>query len=126
MKLDRTTKKSNKTTTIASVTAATWKGIVTLTGETYSEYFQVRLTADELRALLALVESGMQRDDAYRIVQEDAQRAWDTGVELRDLLAERDLGLDLDAIFDLGHYTRFAERIVGRLDAIPDLAPAAA
>jgi adenylosuccinate lyase len=78
------------------------------------------------RVLLALVAQGRSRDEAYRIVQEDAQRAWDTGVELRDLLAERDLGLDLDAIFDLGHYTRFAERIVGRLDAIPDLAPAAA
>jgi adenylosuccinate lyase len=70
------------------------------------------------RVLLALVEGGMQRDDAYRIVQEDAQRAWDTGVQLRELLAERDLGLDLDAIFDLGHYTRHARELVGRLDAI--------
>ena len=31
------------------------------------------------RALTALVESGMTRDDAYRVVQESAQRAWDTG-----------------------------------------------
>ena len=31
------------------------------------------------RALTALVESGMTRDDAYRVVQENAQRAWDTG-----------------------------------------------
>ena len=30
------------------------------------------------RVLLALVARGMQRDEAYRIVQEDAQRAWDT------------------------------------------------
>jgi adenylosuccinate lyase len=30
------------------------------------------------RALTALVESGMSRDDAYRVVQENAQRAWDT------------------------------------------------
>ena len=78
------------------------------------------------RVLLALIERGYSRDEAYRIVQEDAQRAWDTGVHLRELLAARDLGLDLDALFDLGHYTRFAERIVGRLDAIPALAPAAA
>ena len=40
------------------------------------------------RALTALVESGMTRDDAYRVVQENAQRAWDTGTEFRDLLAE--------------------------------------
>jgi adenylosuccinate lyase len=78
------------------------------------------------RVLLALIEQGRSRDEAYRIVQEDAQRAWDTATPLRELLAARDLGLDLDAIFDLGHYTRFAHRIVGRLDTIPELAPALA
>ena len=78
------------------------------------------------RVLLALVEGGMARDDAYRIVQEDAQRAWDTGTPLRDLLAARDLGLDLDAIFDLGHYTRHAHEVVGRLDAIAPVAAGAA
>ena len=65
----------------------------------------------------------MQRDEAYRIVQEDAQRAWDTGTPLRDLLAARDLGLDLDELFDLAHYTRHAPEVIGRLDAI---APAGA
>ena len=30
------------------------------------------------RVLLALVEQGMQRDDAYRLVQRLAQQAWDT------------------------------------------------
>ena len=44
------------------------------------------------RVLLALVERGMQRDDAYRIVQEDAQRAWDTATPLRELLAAREPG----------------------------------
>jgi adenylosuccinate lyase len=70
------------------------------------------------RALLALVARGWQRDDAYRIVQEDASRAWDTGTPLRELLAARDLRLDLDAVFDLSAYTRHAGDIVGRLDAI--------
>jgi adenylosuccinate lyase len=70
------------------------------------------------RVLLALVENGMARDDAYRLVQEEAQRAWDTATPLRDLLAVRDLGLDLDAIFDLDHYTRHAREVVGRLDVI--------
>jgi adenylosuccinate lyase len=78
------------------------------------------------RVLLALVEQGRTRDEAYRIAQDEAQRAWDSGTHLRDLLAQRDLGLDLDAIFDLGHYTRFAHEIVGRLDTIPELAPAPA
>jgi adenylosuccinate lyase len=70
------------------------------------------------RVLLALVAGGMQRDEAYRIVQEDAQRAWDERTPLRDLLAARDLGLDLDEIFDLAHYTRHAREVIGRLDAI--------
>jgi adenylosuccinate lyase len=70
------------------------------------------------RALLALVAGGMERDDAYRIVQEDAQRAWDTGTPLRELLAARDLDVDLDALFDLAQFTRHAGEIVGRLDAL--------
>jgi adenylosuccinate lyase len=71
------------------------------------------------RVLLALVAGGMQRDDAYRIVQEDAQRAWESGTPLRDLLAARGgLDLDLDDLFDLGHYTRHAHEVVGRLEAI--------
>src|SRR5207253_1437313 len=54
------------------------------------------------RVLLALVETGSSRDDAYRLVQALAQRAWDEGVPLRELLAadERAAGLDLDQIFD--------------------------
>jgi adenylosuccinate lyase len=72
------------------------------------------------RVLLALVAAGSTRDDAYRIVQELAQRAWDEGVPLRELLAddERAAGLDLEEIFDYGHYVRYAQQIVGRLDAI--------
>ncbi|HEY5193889.1 MAG TPA: adenylosuccinate lyase [Solirubrobacteraceae bacterium] len=79
------------------------------------------------RVLLALVEGDagrgrapMVRDDAYRIAQELAQRAWDEGTPLRDLLAtdERAAGLDLDGIFDYGHYTRHAQEIVARLDEI--------
>ncbi|MGK2939565.1 MAG: adenylosuccinate lyase [Solirubrobacteraceae bacterium] len=67
------------------------------------------------RILLALVARGLQRDDAYRIVQESAQEAWDSRTPLRELLEREELGLDLDEIFDLGHYTRYADEIVGRL-----------
>jgi adenylosuccinate lyase len=71
------------------------------------------------RVLLALVEGGRARDEAYRIVQEAAQRAWDERTPLRELLEAQDLGLDLDAIFDLGYYTRYAKEIVGRLADAP-------
>jgi adenylosuccinate lyase len=70
------------------------------------------------RALLALVEAGRTRDDAYRIVQENAQRAWDTGTPFRDLLAQAAPELDLDAVFDASAYTKHIDRLVGRLDSL--------
>jgi adenylosuccinate lyase len=72
------------------------------------------------RVLLALVARGMGRDEAYRVVQRLAQRALDTGVPLRDLLAAdpAGAGLDLDAIFDYGCFVRYAPEIVGRLEEI--------
>jgi len=70
------------------------------------------------RALLALVEFGRPREDAYRIVQAAAQRAWDEGTPFRDLLGEAAPELDLDAIFDANAFVRHARTIVGRLDRI--------
>jgi adenylosuccinate lyase len=70
------------------------------------------------RALLALVEAGHSRDDAYRIVQEAAQRAWAEGIEFRGLMAEAALELDLEAVFDPAAFVRHAPKIVGRLDRI--------
>ena len=70
------------------------------------------------RALTALVESGMTRDDAYRVVQENAQRAWDTRTEFRDLLAEATPDLDLDAVFDYNAYLTHLPEIFERLEAI--------
>jgi adenylosuccinate lyase len=71
------------------------------------------------RVLLALVKGGMARDDAYRIVQRLAQQAWDTQTPLRDLLAGEPAaaGLDLDAIFDYGHYIRHVPEVLARLPA---------
>jgi adenylosuccinate lyase len=70
------------------------------------------------RALTALVESGMTRDDAYRVVQENAQRAWDTRTEFRDLLAEAAPDLDLDAVFDYDAYLTHLPEIFERLEAL--------
>jgi adenylosuccinate lyase len=72
------------------------------------------------RVLLALVESGLNRDDAYRIVQRLAQQAIDDRVQLRELLQAdpEAAGLDLDAIFDYAPFVRYADEIVARLDAI--------
>ena len=72
------------------------------------------------RALLALVESGRSRDEAYRVVQENAQRAWHESTPFRGLLAEAAPELDLDAVFDPEAFVRHAAEIVGRLDEIAD------
>ncbi|MGN6663127.1 MAG: adenylosuccinate lyase [Solirubrobacterales bacterium] len=72
------------------------------------------------RALTALVESGMSRDDAYRVVQENAQRAWDTRTEFRDLLAEAAPQLDLDAVFDYSAYLTHVPEVFERLEALRD------
>ena len=70
------------------------------------------------RALTALVESGMTRDDAYRVVQENAQRAWDTRTEFRDLLAAAAPDLDLDAVFDYGAYLTHVPEVFERLEVL--------
>ncbi len=70
------------------------------------------------RALTALIESGMTRDDAYRTVQEAAQKAWDTGTEFRELIGAAAPQLNLDEVFDYGAYTKHVPELIARLDRI--------
>ena len=70
------------------------------------------------RALTSLVESGTSRDDAYRIVQESAQRAWDEGTSFRDLIADKAPQLDLDVVFDYGAYLEHVPGVIARLDRL--------
>ena len=73
------------------------------------------------RLLLALVEAGLTRDAAYRLVQRSAMRSWDEGLPFRDLVAgdEEVAGrVDLDAVFDLGAYTRHVDVVFDRLAAL--------
>ncbi len=69
------------------------------------------------RVLLALVERGMQRGDAYRIVQRLAQQAWDTETPLRELLEAEPAaeGLDLDALLDPTWHARHVPEVLSRL-----------
>jgi adenylosuccinate lyase len=73
------------------------------------------------RLLLALVESGLGRDDAYRLVQQHALRAWDEGLDFPALVrADEEIAarVDLDAVFDLGAYTRHVDVVFERLRAL--------
>lgn len=69
--------------------------------------------------LLALVESGMTRDDAYRIVQAAAATAISSGTHLREVLAtDAKVTLtakQIDAAFDLSRVLRHAGRAIDSL-----------
>jgi adenylosuccinate lyase len=73
------------------------------------------------RLLLALVESGLARDDAYRRVQRHALRAWDEGLDFRVLVgADDELAgrVDLDRVFALEAYTAHVDTVFERLRAL--------
>jgi adenylosuccinate lyase len=71
--------------------------------------------------LLALVERGMPRDDAYRIVQAAAAAAWDEGKDFKgELQAQPDVARllnapDLGALFDPRRYLRNLDVVFDRL-----------
>ena len=67
------------------------------------------------KLLLTMVEAGVAREDAYKVVQRISQRALDDGLELRDLAAaepavsERIAPDELFKIFDYAHYVRHVD-----------------
>jgi adenylosuccinate lyase len=70
------------------------------------------------RALTALVDSGMTRDDAYRTVQAAAQEAFDSGTHFRDLIGKTAPQLDLDEIFDYDAYLVHLPEVFERLESL--------
>ncbi len=74
--------------------------------------------------LLTLVASGLSRDDAYRIVQDNALQAWDQRTSFRGLLdadqriTDRVPAEALDAAFDLSRVLRNAGGTITALDSI--------
>jgi len=82
------------------------------------------------RVLLALVDKGLAREDAYKIVQTNASRSWEEGLDFRDLLradrhAREHLPLpELEALFDYGYYTRYVDETFARLGLVKQAATA--
>jgi len=73
------------------------------------------------RVLLALVESGVERDTAYRLVQAQALRAQEEECDFRELVRSDDeiaSRIDLDSLFDLAWYTRHVDTVFERLAAL--------
>jgi adenylosuccinate lyase len=76
------------------------------------------------RVLLALVEAGLARNEAYGLVQRLAMRAWDEEQPFEELVrADREITAHLDEAelaraFDLGEYTRHVDVVFDRLHAL--------
>ena len=73
------------------------------------------------RLLLALVESGLARDDAYRRVQRHAMRAWDEDLDFPTLVRGDDelaARVDRDRVFALEAYLAHVDTVFERLRAL--------
>jgi adenylosuccinate lyase len=73
------------------------------------------------RLLLALVDSGLPRDGAYRLVQRHAMRAWEEEADFAQLVRDDpDIAgrVDLDATFDLDATVRHVDTVFDRLHAL--------
>jgi adenylosuccinate lyase len=73
------------------------------------------------RVLLALVEAGLSREDAYRLVQRNAMKAWEADADFRQALSddpEVRAVLDAEAIarqFDLTYHSKHVDTIFARV-----------
>ncbi|MGI6358921.1 MAG: adenylosuccinate lyase [Bacillota bacterium] len=71
--------------------------------------------------LLTLIERGMTREQAYDLVQKNAMRSWESGLDFQQLLAADEevtavLSADeLAACFDLGYHLKNIEQIFDRV-----------
>jgi adenylosuccinate lyase len=80
------------------------------------------------RVLLALVASGLSRDEAYRLVQRNALAAWDEERDFHELVgADPEVAARLDpealaAAFDLGDALRHLDVLFERLGALAERA----
>ena len=73
------------------------------------------------RLLLALVDRGLAREAAYKIVQKNAATSWDKGQDFRELVKSDGEALaylskeQIGEIFDYGYYTRYVDDTFRRL-----------
>jgi adenylosuccinate lyase len=73
------------------------------------------------RVLLALTQAGVNREDAYRLVQRNALKVWETGCDFKtELLADKEvvaaLGVEeIEEKFDLAYHTKHVDTIFKRV-----------
>ncbi|HML45098.1 MAG TPA: adenylosuccinate lyase, partial [Hyphomicrobium zavarzinii] len=77
------------------------------------------------RVLLALTQAGASREEAYALVQRNAMKTWEKGLDfLTELKADKDVtaklaAKDLDAMFDLGYHLKQVDTIFKRVFGEP-------
>ncbi|MBI5416885.1 adenylosuccinate lyase [Candidatus Poribacteria bacterium] len=73
------------------------------------------------RALLALVDKGLTREESYQIVQRNALLVWDKNIDFKNLLLDDPIikqkltSKDIEEIFDLNYYLRNINKIYKRI-----------
>ena len=74
--------------------------------------------------LLALVDKGMLREDAYRVVQDAAMQAWHEGVDFGELIKQSAEAMavmspaEVDVAMDADQYRAGRDVIFGRLERL--------
>jgi adenylosuccinate lyase len=73
------------------------------------------------RVMLALIDKGLSRQEAYKIVQRNAMKSWESGRDFLKLLeADKDVVAilppeELEPLFDYKYYLRYVDEIFKRL-----------
>jgi adenylosuccinate lyase len=73
------------------------------------------------RVLIALINKGLTREEAYKMVQEHAMKAWEEKKDFLSLLeADRRITAhlgkkELDSLFDYGYYLKHVDEVFERL-----------
>jgi len=73
------------------------------------------------RVMLALVEAGMDRTEAYELVQKHSMHSWDTDIDFREILRKDDQvafvlsGDALESLFDYSYYLSHVDHIYSKV-----------
>ena len=73
------------------------------------------------RVLLALTQSGLSREDSYRLVQRNAMKVWEQDKDFKtELLGDAEVTAalsteEIEEKFDLGYHTKHVDTIFARV-----------
>jgi adenylosuccinate lyase len=76
------------------------------------------------RVLLELINRGISRDEAYRIIQTEALNAWDNNGNFREnILKNKEIGkvlkpVEIENLFDVNYHLQHIGNIIKRLESL--------